>query len=148
MSKWKQFFSYFIFIVLILILLYLGIRYEVTLRFQASKIYNPMYYYIFTSLFSILFGIALALPRLFYGLKKTGNWSLDWIKLLAIGTPTLLLNLSLILIAYTPVGKIKYFMTYNPFIEMMMTDESMISLCGTIFGYILISSFNKTEEIN
>lgn len=70
---------------------------------------------------------------------------MDWIKLLAIGAPTLLLNLNLILIAFTPIGKIKYFTTYNPFTEVMITDESVISLCGAILGYILISSFSKRD---
>lgn len=143
MSKGKRFSLYLLFTISALIFLYLGFRYEVNLRIQTRKTYNPTAYDIFSALFPILFGIVLALPRLIREFQKVGKWSMDWIKLLAIGTPTLLLNLSLILIAYTPIVKTKYFATYNPFTEVIVTDKSVISLCGAIFGYILISSFTK-----
>lgn len=144
MSKGKRFTLYLLFTISVLIFLYVGFRYEVNLRIQTGKTFSsPVPYYLHSALFPILVGIVLALPRLIQESRKTGNWSIDWIKLLAIGAPTLLLNLNLILITSTPIGKIKYFTTYNPFTELMIIDKSVISLCGAIFGYILISSFNK-----
>lgn len=146
MDKFKRFLLYFLLTIIILVFLYLGIRYEVTLRIQTGKNYNPAKYYLFSALFPILFGIILALPNLIREYKKLGKWSIDWIKLLAIGVPNLLLNLSLILIAYTPIRKSGYFSTYNPFTEVMVVDKTVISLCGIVFGFILISSFNKIRE--
>ncbi|MEA4902525.1 hypothetical protein [Desulfitobacterium sp.] len=146
MSKGKRFSLYLLFTILVLIFLYLGFRYEINLRIQTGKTYSsPAQYYFYSALFPILVGIILALPGLIREFRKIGKWSMDWIKLLAIGVPTLLLNLNLILIAFTPIGKIEYFTTFNPFIEVMITDESVISLCGAIFGYILISSFSKRD---
>ncbi|MDA8222604.1 hypothetical protein [Desulfosporosinus sp.] len=92
------------------------------MRIQTGKTFETGPYYIYSALFPILVGIVLALPRLIQEFRKMGKWSIDWIKLLAVGTPTLLLNLSLILIAYTPIVKIKYFAMYNPFTEVMVID--------------------------
>lgn len=146
MSKGKRFSLYLIFAISVLIFMYLGFRYGVDLRIQTGKTYSsPVPYYLYSALFPILVGIVLALPRLIREFRKTGKWLMDWVKLLAIGAPTLLLNLNLILIAFTPIRKIKYFATYNPFTEAMVIDKSVISLCGAIFGYILISSFYKAD---
>lgn len=143
MGKGKRFSLYLLLTLLALAFLYLGAKYGVYLKLLRSRTYDPYPYYIFSAMFPILFGMVLALPNLWREFRKPGKWTMDWVKLLAIGIPTLLVNLNLVLIALTPVGKIKYFTTYNPFIEVMITDKTVIALSGTIFGYVLISSFNK-----
>lgn len=147
MSKGKRFSLYLLFTISVLVFLYLGFRYEVNLRIQTAKTYtSPAPYYLYSSLFSILVGIILALPGLIRELQKVGKWSMDWIKLLAIGAPTLIVNLNLVIIAFTPIGKIKYFTTFSPFTEVMVIGKSLISLCGVIFGYILFSSVYKVDS--
>lgn len=136
----KRFLTHFLFTILFLIILYLGFWYKFTLKFLVAKSLNPFYYLLFSALFPIVIGIILGFPRFFNTVKKPGKWSIDFIKLSAIGIPTLLINLSLILITYTPV---KFFYIPTIFNLIMGSDSSIVSLCGTIFGYLLISSFDK-----
>jgi hypothetical protein len=140
MNRGKRFIRYFLFTILALVFLFWGANYGFVLKKQAQNIY---YYYFFSALFPIIYGIILALPKLFKEKYKNGCWSIDWIKFLAIGTPTILIDLSLVLVALTPIGHTNYFSTLNPFIEILILDRMVISLSGIIFGYILITSFKR-----
>jgi len=143
MRKSRRFAQYLLFTIIFLVVLLWGAKYGVGLRILGAKTYNQIPYLAFSSLFSIVFGIVLAIPHRIKEFSKIGKWTVDWMKLLAIGLPTILLNLSLILIILTPIGKLKYFTYYNSFIEVMITDNRVITLSGIFFGYILVSSLNK-----
>ncbi|HHY28634.1 MAG TPA: hypothetical protein GX523_18200 [Desulfitobacterium dehalogenans] len=141
--KSRRFAQYLLLTIILLVVLLWGAKYGAGLRILGAKTYNQIPYLVFASLFSIVFGIVLAIPHRIKEFSKIGKWTVDWMKLLAIGLPTILLNLSLILIILTPIGKLKYFTYYNPFIEVMITDSRVITLSGVFFGYIIISSLNK-----
>lgn len=144
MGNGKRFALYLLFTIAALVLLFWGAKYQVELKIFGTKNFNHLPYYFFSALFPILFGLALAIPNLFQEFHKIGKWEIDWVKLLAIGVPALLLNLSLVLMVTTPMEFIDYLAPLYPlFFEVMIMDNIIITFSGTIFGYMLISSLSK-----
>jgi len=144
MGKGKRFCLHFLFAIFILVFLFFGAKYGLELQLT-KKLSNS--YRVFSVLFPIMFGIVLALPNLFTEFRSKGKWIMDWVKVLAIGVPTFLMSLFCVLLLFTPFGKIEYFSTFsNPLVYVMFYENMMTILSGTIFGYVFISSFKKSNK--
>lgn len=137
----KRLIGNFLYIIFIMYFLVKGMEWERDLKLLAGTTYNPYPHLVFLSIFPIIIGTFLAIPDFINKTKNQGNWYFDWVKLIAIGIPTLYVAISPALY-FSPIGK------YLPKIGsvMLFYSSTPLIVCGIIFGYILLSSFNKQNR--
>ncbi|WP_404430694.1 hypothetical protein [Sutcliffiella horikoshii] len=134
----KKFLSYFFWTVVIGFIYYAGSRYELHLLNEAQMNYNFWPQVIFAALFPILIGILLRLPKLIKEIQEGKAWSVNWMKLLAVGLPTLYVSL-------VPVLSLTGLFKYMPF-AMDIIHLDLATLAGVVFGYVLIDSLKEDSE--
>lgn len=100
--------------------------------------YNFDYSMVWTymSLFPIAVGILLSIPHLARTIRKPGILTYDGIKFITIGLPTFLIAIIPLSmqIHWEPLQKIVYF---------YMVNNTLITISGIVFGYVLVTSFDK-----
>ena len=96
----KKFGYYIIYVVVLVLLLYFGSQIYQHLRVLAGRTFQPFPEVAFLSFFPIFIGLYLALPNLLSKAKEQGSWTINWIKLITIGTVSLFLALAPILILF------------------------------------------------
>lgn len=149
MVKGKRFAQYLFFLIVVLLFIYWGTKYGIKLKLDLRETYNiadTFQYYLFLAVFPILLGIILGIPDFLRKLQLQKEWVIDWLRLLVIGIPTLLLDLSRLLymiVANYAEDSVGFFISINPFYEVMVMDNGVITLSGIVFGYVMISSFTK-----
>ncbi len=118
-------------------ILYLGMGYQVRLREESATTYNLMPFILFATIFPIFIGFLLRLPKLIIEIKEKKQWSFDWIKVAAIGIPSLYLAMIPILAIYFGMNLLfaKEFM--------LLGDTTFTSIAGVVFGYVLLDSLKK-----
>jgi len=128
-DKIKRFIGGLVYILIVMLLLFYGFK---------QKTYHAYFLFPYYVVISILVGIGGAVPHLINEFEKDGTWFFDWVYFIAIGVPALYVAVSPILY-FSPLGK------YLPkFGAIMLTDSATPHfICGIIFGYILLSIFNK-----
>jgi len=110
----------------------------VRLRERSAIVFDIKPYIIFASIFSIFMGMLLRLPKLILEIKDKRKWSIDWVKVLVIGIPS-------IYIAMIPLLAIVYGKNLLFFNEIMLLgDFTFTSIAGVIFGYVLLDSLKST----
>ena len=139
----KKIAGYLLYLLGFLLLVFYYGKFQMELRILAGREFNPLPPIVFNSLYSILMGMYIALPKLISALIKTGRLRLDWQKLLIIGIPTLLISTSGILYHYVTSDLTLLFQWI--YIKLIGTVGN--TFIGVACGYTLLSSINK-EEIN
>lgn len=103
--------------------------------------YNTIVIHLMHALYPMIIGGLLAIPYLVRTLNKTGKVNYDLPRSLALGIPTFFLAMNE-LISYLPVF-------FSRFIVLSIPDSKLYSevlvISGVIFGYVLVTSINKTE---
>lgn len=117
---------------------------EKTFIEQASKDFTLHQTYIYISLFPIFLGILLRLPKFIKDIRYKRNWSIDWLKLIVIGLPTLYISQINIIYFFIPNGHLLPFTTRLSH----YSSTSFFEITGLIFGYILLDSINFTKNYN
>ncbi|NLP52564.1 hypothetical protein HC179_17860 [Bacillus sp. RO1] len=131
----RKFLWYFVWTVVIGFIYYAGSRYELYLLNKAQMNYNFWPQVIFATLFPILIGILLRLPKLLKEIKQEKTWSVNWMKLLAVGIPTLY-------VSFIPVLLLSNLIMYIPFV-MDIIHLDLSTLAGLVFGYVLLDSLKE-----
>lgn len=80
---------YFMYILCFGYILREGLILQEYLQDRAVKTMNYLGFSIYYTLFPIMLGVFLALPELYKKIKKSGIWKIDWVKIVAVGLPTL-----------------------------------------------------------
>ena len=116
---------------------YLGTEVKVQLLQESRVKFNLLPYLIFVTIFPIFIGTFLRLPKLIIEIRQEKQWSFDWIKVVAIGFPTLYLAMAPILSLYFGPNMLfaKSFW--------MAGDTTLTSIAGIVFGYVLLDSLKK-----
>lgn len=134
----RKFWRYFFWTVVIGFIYYAGSRYELHLIEHGQMNYNFWPSVIFATIFPISIGILLRLPKLIKEIKQEKAWSVNWIKLLAVGLPTLY-------VALVPLLSLTIMYKYLPFaIYIIHLDLTMIA--GVIFGFVLLDSLKEDSK--
>lgn len=132
---------YSVFLLLAVWLLFNGARFGVQLEKEAEEIYDMRTFWAFQILFPIAAGMLFAVPGLILDLWRDGRWKINWLKLLIFGLP----------LAYVTGGSLQFLTGANllPFSDFFTggygTLQSLMisTICGTAFGYILLSCARK-----
>ncbi|HQA49656.1 MAG TPA: hypothetical protein PLP71_00920 [Syntrophomonadaceae bacterium] len=105
-----------------------------------SRTYDPTYFWTFLSIYPILVGVLLALPRLAELFGPKGAWKVDWIPLLVVGFPSLL-------VAMTPIICLAEFaQTWRITSLIFMYTPNLTYVAGILFGFVLVSSLGKQKS--
>lgn len=131
-----------VYVVGLLLLVVLGVKYLEEMRLIASREYYPLPSVVGSSVCSMLIGAYIALPRLLHTLKGTGRIQVDWLKLLIVGVPTFIVSIS---------GVLSYSMGPSTLAAMAQWVFLKVSVTGTVYmgvacGYTLLSGIAKAEN--
>ncbi|MGV3467415.1 MAG: hypothetical protein ACO1OT_19270 [Heyndrickxia sp.] len=125
--------------VIIGFILYFGLMYKVELKEEVDMTYNMKPFIIFSTIFPIMIGMLLRLPKLFLEIKERKHWTFSWTKVIPIGIPALYIAVlpSLVL---TPLG-LKFLFAK----ELIFLDNSSVltTTAGIVFGYVLLDSLKR-----
>jgi hypothetical protein len=105
-----------------------------------SSTYDPTYYWTFLSLYPILVGVMLALPRLVKLFGQEGSWKIDWIPLLVVGFPSLLVAIALI------ICLAEFAQTWRITTLIFMHSPNLTYVAGILFGFVLVSSLGRQKS--
>ena len=136
----KRFLFIFFSTVVIGIIFYLGMNYQVKLREKSAIVFDLKPYIIFSSIFPIFIGMLLRLPKLIIEIKNKQKWSFDWIKFITIGIPSL--YIALIPPLAFSYGTILLFSKAF----MLLGASTFTSIAGVIFGYVLLDSLKSNNS--
>jgi len=125
----------FLYAVFVAIVIGWGEHYGLYLRERASMTFIMMPVRIFFSLFPIVIGILIGLPKLISEFRREGNWKCDRVKFAAVGIPALYIGLIHVLI-YFPFWKYLY---PDP-IRHFLGGGLFHSFGGLVFGYLLVDT--------
>jgi hypothetical protein len=138
----KRFFVYFFITVVFGFLIFWGFKIPLMIKERYMFEAPLKVLMIFSTIFPIFIGVLLRLPQLIIEIKEKRKWSIDWVKLTAIGIPTLYVSQMLILYFFTPFG------SSLPFGRILMqnADIPLPTIAGIIFGYIVLDSLKEDHE--
>lgn len=125
----KRFLYYFIWTVVIGLVIYGGLLYQIQLNETAQQTYNMLGLLRFAVIFPVIIGLLLRLPTTIIEVKEKKINSFDWSKFLAVGVPTFLVLLML-------------FIPFIPILSPFMSS-TIPTIAGIVFGYVLLDSFSK-----
>lgn len=133
----KRFLFIFLSTVVIGTIFYFGMNYQMRLREQSAIKFDLKPYITFVSIFPVFIGMLFRLPKLIIEIKDKKKWSMDWVKALTIGIPSLY-------VAMIPLLAI-YFGTNLLFSNavMFLGDMTFTSIAGLVFGYVLLDSLKS-----
>lgn len=138
----KRFLFIFLSTVIVGGVFYMGMDYQMRLREMSAIVFDIKPFIIFTSIFSIFMGMLLRLPKLIIEIKDKKRWSIDWVKVLVIGIPSIYIAMiRLLAIVY---GKNLLF--FNE--VMLLGDFTFTYIAGVIFGYVLLDSLKSNDSSN
>ncbi|MYL35082.1 hypothetical protein GLW08_04270 [Pontibacillus yanchengensis] len=143
----KRFLLYFISTVTFIVLVFWGYKLPEMVREELMFEGNSEVLYflvvIFTFLYPTLIGILIRLPKFIKEVKEKRKWAIDWVKLCAIGIPTLYVSQIIVLYSSLPHS------VPLPFSGALMRNiESPLStIAGIIFGYIVLDSLKEKKRM-
>jgi hypothetical protein len=98
-----------------------------------------MPFYIFATIFPIVIGMLLRLPKLIVEIKEKKQWSFDWINVAAIGIPSIYIAMIPLLSLFTFFGMNWLFAKEL----ILLGDTTLTTIAGIVFGYVLLDSLKK-----
>lgn len=136
----KRFAYYFAWTLAIGFIVYIGTLIEANIAETAQETYNLFPRLLFISIFPVILGFLMRLPKFLLEMKQQRFAGFDWFKFLAVGVPSLYFVL----------------MTFLPFTSLgvqipsfMLTSQTSLATiattAGIVFGYVLLDSFHKPE---
>lgn len=141
--KIKLWSKYFIYIVLIIVVVFLGQHVIESVKKNAETTFDINLN--FQNALMIIFyggiGLLLGLEHLVCEMKKEGKWKINFPKLVLMGIPSLYFSLTFFLY-YSNNQFVQDILSY-PIILLLNTSTSFLSVFQLIFGYSVITSFYK-----
>lgn len=122
-------------------LIYFGDYYQEEMRVLTGRTFNPFPSTLFSVIYPVIIGLYLALPEFIHVLRRTGKMMVNWVRIIIIGIPTLLIDISVMLYFFTPLGQVSI-------VRWIVSDGYSLlgrALIGVVFGYTILISIGKTE---
>ncbi|QFG00007.1 hypothetical protein PB01_14885 [Psychrobacillus glaciei] len=134
----KRFMYYFGWTIFIGFICYLSSVYYMNLKSNAEETFDYKRIFIFNFVFPIIIGMLFKLPALVKDIQQQKKWTFDWVKLLAIGTPSLYIATSPIW-TYTSFGEQFLFADY---VGMTISTPFTVA-AGIVLGYCILDILKK-----
>jgi len=138
----KRFIAYLLYTVGLLIIIYYGSIYYEQVRSSVGRDFDPAPLWIFNSVYSIIVGMYIALPKLVNSLREPGSIQVNWLKILIIAIPMLVISASGVLLYNVKISALvnMFFWIYTKF------NMTGLVLIGVVGGYTLLSSISKEQR--
>lgn len=117
-----------------------GLVYAENLQRMVVRTFEPLIFFLFTLLYYIFFGVILGIPRLLEKRRAPGNWTIDWVKAIAIIPVTLYLALTPFLMFIIPLQYWPSFFINSSTVLDLTAFAARITL-----GYFLVDIFDKRQ---
>ena len=138
----KRFMYYFVWVLFIGFICYLGSQYHVSLKSISQETFDNKFF-IYSLVFPVIIGMLLKLPVLVKDIQQQKKWIIDWVKLLAIGAPTFFIVTSPVWIyliwTYTSLGEHSIF---TDFLRITISTP-FTTAAGIVLGYCLLDILKK-----
>lgn len=141
MTGLKRGLVYFLGVIVFAIILYFGIRLEESIKVTYYS--NGLMILLVYLIVPLVLGMLLALPGLFRKKQQSGIWSIDWVIVVAVSLPALVIAFLPFIHFYTAIGLV--LPTGHLFTGDLMQVQ-FFYLSSIICGYSLISSLRKPED--
>ncbi|WP_443259503.1 hypothetical protein [Virgibacillus sp. L01] len=120
------------------LIIYWGMKYQVQLNEEAKMKFELFPVVRFATLFPIVIGLLLRLPKLIIEIYNKKQWTFDWVKFIAIGLPCFYV-LTMSLLPYSPLGQGSI-----PIPDIIITGSPTVTtVAGIVFGFVLLDSLKK-----
>ena len=140
--KGKTWLRYLFYIFLTILVVYFKGYFENLYANEIKKNFKVEWYMLIsTALITAAIGVALGLEHLWIQAKEKGRWRMNGGRFIILGIPALYLS-SMYIISNIPNMNGLAWPVYKIF-----GNASFISIFQIIFGYVLITSFYKSEKI-
>lgn len=139
MSIFKLGFGQFCYTLIFIGMVYMGVRLQEYFKLLAGRTAQPLPHMIYIVIFSIAIGIFIGLPSLILKSEKE-IWKIDWVRLVAMGLPTLFMSTLLFTYWITPLRFLA--------LTSLFDNTTFFIANGIMFGYTLISSVKKDSKVN
>lgn len=134
----KRFLYYFSWVLLIGFICYLGSRYYINLKTNGEATFKSNGFIIYNIMFTIIIGMLLKLPVLLNEIQLQNKWTFDWVKLLALGIPTLYI-ITIPIWSNSSFGQRFLFGDYFRIIN----STPFTTVAGIVLGYCLLDILKK-----
>lgn len=129
--------AYILYIVILLGSLALASWAMFMIQIWVGRHFTPIPGFIGYSVISIFLGLILGLEHITKEFRKDGRWTVNIVRLIIMGVPSGIFAFYLVLVFTLPIA-------FPPFI----TNTTLFHMfSGLVFGYTIITSFYKKEEI-
>ncbi|KAA0542941.1 hypothetical protein FZW96_21075 [Bacillus sp. BGMRC 2118] len=143
----KRLAIYICYVIILFSILTIGLKHQAALYNAGKTNYEVIPYYQFCAIFPIIIGVCLSIPQHIKNFSQNGKWKIDWIKLLVIGLPFLILSVIPILYLYEVIG------FRIPFSAYIMggnfgigASDTFTTIIGLISGYVVSTSIIKDNN--
>ena len=137
--------GYFVFSVCYLLVVIFGEKIQSYYKLQAGRTANPYPYMFIMALFPFVIGFIIGIPLFIRNINARGKWKIDWIRLMIIGLPTLILGALPAMIYSQTLALIIH--SSFPRASLLIKPE-IIVMSGIMFGFTLINSIEKVDSGN
>ncbi|MDE5415067.1 hypothetical protein [Alkalihalobacterium chitinilyticum] len=120
------------------LILWIGFNIHLHLLEKTNMMFVMMPLILFSSLFPVLIGMLLRLPRLIDEIRQNKRWAVHWTKLIIIGIPTLY-------VVVTPILSMTAIGPYWPFSFkiLQLMDAHIHAMVGLVLGYVVLDSVKQ-----
>lgn len=113
-------------------------KYQVQLEEEAKMKFELFPVVRFATLFPIVIGLLLRLPKLIIEIYNKKKWTFDWVKFIVIGLPCLYV-ITMSILPYSPLGEGSI-----PIPDIIiMGSPTVTTIAGIVFGFVLLDSLKK-----
>jgi hypothetical protein len=137
-----RFFGYLLYTFLVGLIILKGSQYEQQLKDLVAQTYKPLPYQIYLSVYPIVIGFLMGLPKLISNFFKNGIWRFDLIKFVAIGIPVLLV-VTMPIVYFSPLYNYLKFLRLLFYYGLGSPIPHVVA--GIVFGYLICSVLAKRD---
>ncbi|MFD1929016.1 hypothetical protein ACFSFY_13315 [Sporosarcina siberiensis] len=134
----KRFLYYFSWTIVVSFIIYLGAKYQMWLQLEASKNFELSSLYLYSTIFPIVIGMMLRLPKLLTEIRQNSQWTFDWVKFIGIGLPSFCILSMYVLPFYLPESMLSLIPN-----AIMFRNQTIQVVAGVVLGFILLDSVKK-----
>ena len=135
----KKFSYYFCWTIIIGFIIYIGTKYQLSLKQEAERNLDFIPVILFSSLFSVVIGFLLRIPKLIIEIKQNKQWTFDWIKFSAVALPSFFI----IVLSILPFTNIGEFTAKIIPLTFVFGEPTIQIIACVVFGYTLLDCLKK-----
>ena len=132
----------YIILLLIITLLFFGVSVadKFVKTYQTDSMGGNKNVFIFQFIVYCIAGMIFGLEKIISEIKKRGHWKINLLRLILLGLPSFLVGMIVVLIFIFPISLQILTLSF-------VNSGLFINFMQMLFGYIIVTSFYKVEEI-